>query len=200
MSTEKNALRRTVIKYLCTLRKELNKFWVALEEYQIKEFETCVSWCFEDMLDTDSFNDKEGAYFNFGSSTMIFLPDTTDAWQDMEDAFNYLYENEGIEYLVNPNLVNLYFDGEDTIKFKFYVNIADLCQEHYEVAKRIALEIEQCLKDLEHFSEVPKYFECDDDGFACSDWQECANYYVGVSGSYSRNDYKYESRYLWNKI
>lgn len=188
MADEKKMLRDAVIKYLCTFRKELDKFWVSLESFcGDKEFYTSLSWLEGDLVDDEScFGNEDGLYLTFGEA-YIFLPNTTVAFIEMKDTFDSLY---GENSLIAPDMTDLCFDGDETVTYKFFANIAGLDDNNcYKISKEIACDIVEALKQ---FNSTPIFFEEDDYGEFKENWQEADNYYVGITGSYSRYDDKYE--------
>lgn len=137
------------------------------------------------------YGSSEGMYLidytNNDKEMYFYLPKTTEAYNEFYSSIiNYHENDDTIYYETIPNVIDVYFDGNNEVEIIISVNVEELGKEGYESAVKLAKEMVDLLMATVCFEKI-SYDEGDDDGNIGFE-KEHSNYYVGVKIAYTLED------------
>lgn len=133
----------------------------------------------EGMYLIDYTNDEKEMYF--------YLPKTTEAYNEfLNSIINYHENDDTLYYETIPNVIDVYFDGNNEVEIIISVNVEELGKEGYESGSKLAKEMVDMLMATVCFEKI-SYDEGDDHGNIGFE-KEHSNYYVGVKIAYTLED------------
>lgn len=137
------------------------------------------------------YGSSEGMYLidytNNDKEMYFYLPKTTEAYNEFYSSIiNYHENDDTIYYETIPNVIDVYFDGNNEVEIIISVNVEELGKEGYESAVKLAKEMVDLLMATVCFEKI-SYDEGDDNGNIGFE-KEHSNYYVGVKIAYTLED------------
>lgn len=177
------AAKEAVRKFVITLQRELSpmlNFWSSRDE----EWYTSIGWLNPKEYEEDDgiYGTEPGLYLIFDTECQIWFPRTSAKYKVFLDAICKLYQKNDKLMQISLPMVDIYFDGKETVEFKIGIYLQNRANEkEYSSARTITEAFIEMLSGLEG-CKLSSYYEGDD----CGNTEvEPSDYYVGLKTSYN---------------